>query len=383
MVRRKNSLTLSDKLRSRDEIFPIDMDALPARFVACRRSRHPHRVLQCRVAARHDPDRLIDDGDYTPRGARQWNGERYRLKIGHIARVIDELDADLLLLTEIENESVLRDLMLATSSDYNYIHRHTSDRRGMDIALLYRGSLFFPGRVRQIAGPGLPRELLVVDGLLDGEPLTLIGAHLPSQLNRASYRLRALGTLRKAVDSILRRDPDRKLLVMGDMNCTPQSAEAVRELGIRDPADTVREGTYRRVPLYTPLLGRAAEVSAATPTATGASYTTGSRQVRPRRAVRTAAKSRRSLRARLDASLLRPVQRVSAAHFSLARIPRRLQRPSARIRRAESIGTGIRRRPEDNVRSPLHVLKKKRTFVDFQATRKEFSKRTLVVKNIY
>lgn len=245
------------------------------------------RIACYNAESLHDtiPDRLIDDGDYTPRGARQWNGERYRLKIGHIARVIDELDADLLLLTEIENESVLRDLMLATSSDYNYIHRHTSDRRGMDIALLYRGSLFFPGRVRQIAGPGLPRELLVVDGLLDGEPLTLIGTHLPSQLNRASYRLRALGTLRKAVDSILRRDPDRKLLVMGDMNCTPQSAEAVRELGIRDPADTVREGTYRRVPLYTPLLGRAAEASAATPTATGASYTTGSRQVRPRRAV--------------------------------------------------------------------------------------------------
>lgn len=245
------------------------------------------RIACYNAESLHDtiPDRLIDDGDYTPRGARQWNGERYRLKIGHIARVIDELDADLLLLTEIENESVLRDLMLATSSDYNYIHRHTSDRRGMDIALLYRGSLFFPGRVRQIAGPGLPREQLVVDGLLDGEPLTLIGAHLPSQLNRASYRLRALGTLRKAVDSILRRDPDRKLLVMGDMNCTPQSAEAVRELGIRDPADTVREGTYRRVPLYTPLLGPSAEVSAATPTATGASYTTGSRQVRPRRAV--------------------------------------------------------------------------------------------------
>ena len=156
------------------------------------------RIACYNAESLHDtiPDRLIDDGDYTPRGARQWNSERYRLKIGHIARVIDELDADLLLLTEIENESVLRDLMLATSSDYNYIHRHTSDRRGMDIALLYRGSLFFPEHVRQIAGPGLSRELLVVDGLLDGEPLTLIGAHLPSQLNRASYRLRALGTLR-------------------------------------------------------------------------------------------------------------------------------------------------------------------------------------------
>ena len=323
------------------------------------------RIACYNAESLHDtiPDRLIDDGDYTPRGARQWNGERYRLKIGHIARVIDELDADLLLLTEIENESVLRDLMLATSSDYNYIHRHTSDRRGMDIALLYRGSLLFPGRVRQIAGPGLPRELLVVDGLLDGEPLTLIGAHLPSQLNRASYRLRALGTLRKAVDSILRRDPDRKLLVMGDMNCTPQSAEAVRELGIRDPADTVREGTYRRVPALHP-------AARAEPPRL--------RQLRlPRQALpirldrgksgrdarsRTAAKSRRSLRARLDASFLRPVQRVSAAHFSLARIPRRLQRPSARIRRAGSIGTGIRRRPEDNCAETLACSKKKTYF---------------------
>ena len=79
------------------------------------------RIACYNAESLHDtiPDRLIDDGDYTPRGARQWNGERYRLKIGHIARVIDELDADLLLLTEIENESVLRDLMLATSSDYN------------------------------------------------------------------------------------------------------------------------------------------------------------------------------------------------------------------------------------------------------------------------
>lgn len=70
--------------------------------------------------------------------------------------MIDELDADLLLLTEIENESVLRDLMLATSSDYNYIHRHTSDRRGMDIALLYRGSLFFPGASVRSPGRDFP-----------------------------------------------------------------------------------------------------------------------------------------------------------------------------------------------------------------------------------
>ena len=58
---------------------------------------------------------------------------------------------------------------------------------------------------------------------------------------------------------------------------------------------------------------------------------------------RTAAKSRRSLRARLDAPLFRPVQRVSAAHFPLARIPRRLQRSPARIHRDGKAETEIER----------------------------------------
>ena len=40
------------------------------------------RIACYNAESLHDtiPDRLIDDGDYTPRGARQWNGERYRLK---------------------------------------------------------------------------------------------------------------------------------------------------------------------------------------------------------------------------------------------------------------------------------------------------------------
>ena len=41
------------------------------------------------------------------------------------------LDADLLALAEVENEAVVRDLMYAMRSDYNYIHRNSGDPRGI------------------------------------------------------------------------------------------------------------------------------------------------------------------------------------------------------------------------------------------------------------
>lgn len=66
---------------------------------------------------------LISDGEYTPQGARHWDTQRYACKIGRIARVLDELNADIVGLAEVENEAVVRDLMFAMRQDYNYIHR--------------------------------------------------------------------------------------------------------------------------------------------------------------------------------------------------------------------------------------------------------------------
>ena len=87
---------------------------------------------------------LTYDAEFTPRGVRRWNTERYRHKISHIAQVLDELQADIIGLAEIENEEVLQDLLLTMDQDYNYLHRHTADSRGIDVALLYRGSSFIP-----------------------------------------------------------------------------------------------------------------------------------------------------------------------------------------------------------------------------------------------
>lgn len=217
------------------------------------------------------------DGAWTPQGERQWDTERYRTKIEHIARVIDDLDADLIAVAEVENENVVRDLMFAMRSDYNYIHRNSRDRRGMDIVLLYKGSLFYPRRARLHAGPGLPREPLVVEGELDGTPLTLMACHLPSLLNRAADRRRALVSLRAAADSIREARPEHALIVLGDFNAAPDSpirSASSRSRPVRRRAGEDRRRKRRRssrLSSHSP-----AGVTAVTSTATGDASTTTS-----------------------------------------------------------------------------------------------------------
>ena len=167
---------------------------------------------------------LTFDAEFTPKGARRWNTERYQLKIAHIAQVLDELQADLVGLAEVENEAVLRDLLLTMSQDYNYIHRHTADSRGIDVALLYRGSSFIPEQISQAGAPLLHRDFLVVEGELNNEPLCIVICHMPAVPNGTALRNQAAQLLNHLTDSLLNQHPNRKLIVMGDFNATPSSS---------------------------------------------------------------------------------------------------------------------------------------------------------------
>ena len=171
------------------------------------------------------------DAEFTPRGVRRWNTERYRHKISHIAQVLDELQADIIGLAEIENEEVLQDLLLTMNQDYNYIHRHTADSRGIDVALLYRGSSFIPQRISQAGSPLVHRDFLIVEGELNNEPLCLVICHMPAVPNGTTLRNRAAQLLHQITDSLSHREPNRKLIVMGDFNATPSSAIGKTILG--------------------------------------------------------------------------------------------------------------------------------------------------------
>lgn len=175
---------------------------------------------------------LTDDKDFTPTGRYRWNTSKYDTKVRNIARVIDEINAHIVGLCEIENEHVLHDLMYASKTSYNYIHRQTRDSRGMDVALLYRGDTFFPKSIEQRGGYGVPREFLVVRGRLLTVPVTIIVCHMPSMGNSAQYRNNAAVALNRLVKRLLDEEPQSAIILMGDFNTSPDSDLAKNTIGI-------------------------------------------------------------------------------------------------------------------------------------------------------
>lgn len=181
------------------------------------------------------PSPFYDDQEFTPNGTKSWDTERYRRKLANLARVIDDGGFDLIALAEVENEAVIRDLVATLDDAYCYIHRSSSDRRGIDLALLYKGDKFFPSEARLLPS-GYGREWLYVRGELIGTEVGLLVAHLPSKFNSRAFRLQAAQRLIRTADSLLTAGIDR-LIVAGDLN------GKLSEPPLRQAFDYRRDGT--------------------------------------------------------------------------------------------------------------------------------------------
>ena len=193
--------------------------------------------------------RFYDDTEFTPQGRRGWNTERYLRKIANIARVADEMSADILGLAEVETREVVQDLVNALSTDYNFIHASSSDKRGMDLAMLYKGDKFFPDSAR-LVNSGSSREFLYVHGRLNGVPVHIVLCHMPSRLNKTSDIEKAFYALHKFLFEIMEDDPNGCLMVLGDFNASPVEKIMRLYMGRSGSADSfmtsVLNDTYRR-----------------------------------------------------------------------------------------------------------------------------------------
>lgn len=193
----------------------------------------------------HDAGR--QDTAFLPQGEYRWNTPRYHRKLSDMARTI--LDAgglqavDVVGLCEVENDSVIRDLIRRTRLahlDYEYVMTDSPDARGIDVALLYQPLTFhlLSHSSHNVSMPDHPtRDLLLCTGLTPvGDTLDIVLLHLPSRRGgaRASAprRLHAARAVRSIADSLLQvhrsagpnPQHDRSLIVMGDCNDEPTDA---------------------------------------------------------------------------------------------------------------------------------------------------------------
>ena len=124
------------------------------------------------------------------------------------------------------------------------------DQRGVDCGLLYNPKLFSIRDVKLIPyiykkpedSLRATRGFLVVSGVLACEHVTIIVCHLPSRGATSYYREEGGRQLKAVKDSLLKEDPELKLLIMGDMNDDPQDASMAECLGAKREISEVGEG---------------------------------------------------------------------------------------------------------------------------------------------
>ena len=90
-----------------------------------------------------EDDPTTRDEEFALGGKKNVTQEVYDLKLKNCAYVLEDLNADVLGLCEVENHFVLDELNRAYSGrNYEIIHYDSPDSRGIDNALLYDASLF-------------------------------------------------------------------------------------------------------------------------------------------------------------------------------------------------------------------------------------------------
>jgi endonuclease/exonuclease/phosphatase family metal-dependent hydrolase len=139
---------------------------------------------------------------------------------------------------------------------YGIVHYDSPDRRGIDVALFYRKSVFrLVGTSLQVPSyegkPLATRHMLQVslDRMKDGEEMSFIVCHHPSKYGGAELsqgrRFAAMETLRQMCDSL----HSGYVVVMGDFNDVPSAPQFEKIDGILyNKADDLHErhkGTIR------------------------------------------------------------------------------------------------------------------------------------------
>ena len=209
------------------------------------------KVYQYRSVMFYNVENLFDtinnphtlDDSFTPSGKHKWNQKRYNAKLARLAEVIggfylneNDIGPDILGLCEVENITVIRDLIRRPSLlklDYGIIHKDSPDRRGIDVCFLYKKSCFNPINFKNHAlkiydeyeNREYTRDQLVVQGFLDDQEIYVIVNHWPSrrggEARSRPYRKAAAQLTKNLIDSIRAESPDPKIMIMGDFNDNP------------------------------------------------------------------------------------------------------------------------------------------------------------------
>ncbi len=204
------------------------------------------------------------DKDFLPGGPYHYTSEVYHDKLHHLATVISQIGTEftpdglaMMGCSEIENETVLRDLIhdsLLVNRHYDIVHYDSPDIRGIDVGFIYNPKYFTPKYSAPLfvhlpdedSMPHYTRDVLYVYGMLNGEPVHVFVNHWPSRRGgeevSAPNRAIAAGVCKHKIDSIISKNADAKIILVGDLNDDPVSPSVAVTLKAKGDLKQIQRG---------------------------------------------------------------------------------------------------------------------------------------------
>ena len=191
------------------------------------------------------------DTEFSPFGNRHWTSKKFYRKCEMVSKSLFWIGdrygrlPDVIGVAEVENRWVLERLLSSTllrKYGYKILHRESQDRRGIDVALLYSGSVFeimdYSFCVPSFEGARMStRDILHVKlkRLSDGYIYDFIVNHHPSKFGGAQEsegrRVAAMESLVSMCDSLAGASTGIEgymgIVAMGDFNDTPDGSQFV------------------------------------------------------------------------------------------------------------------------------------------------------------
>lgn len=237
-----------------------------------------NKTYKIRTVAFYNVENLFDtindpkkfDDDRTPTGKDHWTSKHYYDHVNKLSQTIAKIGKDVtgqapdfVGLAEVENREVVEDLVNSEALKDNYygiVHYNSPDARGIDVAFIYKQSVFKPTKtskhfldIKDAAGKRrYTRDQILISGEMDGEEVHFIVNHWPSRSGgeAASRPLReAAAALNKRIfDSLTAINPMAKVISMGDFNDDPTNSGFKKILKTKADKKKVQQGD-----LYNPM----------------------------------------------------------------------------------------------------------------------------------
>lgn len=198
-------------------------------------------------------DSLKNDESFTPEGDHHWNNYKYYEKLNNLSKTMVAVGGweavGVIGLCEVENRKVLDDLVKQKSlkpSNYRILHKESPDKRGIDVALLYRSEKISVDTVQWInvflgKDQRPTRDILYATLRTENNAVIHVFVnHWPSryggQMKSDPKRKAAARTIRHYIDSIMASSTNPNILLMGDFNDEPEN-ESINDV-LRAKNDT-------------------------------------------------------------------------------------------------------------------------------------------------